>query len=172
MDHAEAVRELLQHQALRELLSRLSRGVDRADRELIVSCYTPDGRDEHGLFSGTGAEFADWICDRRLGSRHYHHQLGSSLFRIEGDRAVGETSYTFHRVGHDDSLMVSFGRYLDRFRRGDDGWRIEHRQVVAEWMSDVMVSGLVDPVGAGFPPALLSPDDPVDVWMPRTRDAR
>jgi SnoaL-like domain len=39
---------LLDESAIRQLLARYSRAIDRRDYELLRSCYHPDAVDEHG----------------------------------------------------------------------------------------------------------------------------
>lgn len=121
---------------LRELLARLCRGVDRADEELVASCYTADSVDRHGTFEGTGREFARYICHESPVSgdaRFLHHSLGQSLFDVEGDRATGETYFNFHMVTEPDALYQGIGRYVDVFARVDGKWLIAERTVVTEW---------------------------------------
>lgn len=47
----ESLQELVDKRALAEVVMRYCRGVDRADEELIVSCFHPDAVDEHGAYS-------------------------------------------------------------------------------------------------------------------------
>ena len=47
---------------LAELVAKLSSAVDRADPERIVACYAEDSYDDHGVFKGSGRQFADFIC--------------------------------------------------------------------------------------------------------------
>jgi len=42
------VREMKDRQEIMDCLHRYTRGVDRFDRELMLSSYPPDARDEHG----------------------------------------------------------------------------------------------------------------------------
>jgi hypothetical protein len=115
---------------LAQLVAVLSSAVDRADRARIVSCYTEDSYDDHGVFKGTGAEFAELIC--RSGSmRSMHHLLGQSVFDVQGDEAWGETFYSFRGVAG-TAPVSGYGRYVDYFRRVDGEWKLAYRRVVPE----------------------------------------
>lgn len=131
---------MYQQQARNEItdvLMRLCRGVDRLDRELIISCYHPNAIDDHGSFRGSARQFADWIFSTQEGLiNSCVHHLGNILMQIEGDVANTE-SYVlaYHRqaingVPHDHK---SHGRYLDRFERRGGVWKIAHRLVVFDW---------------------------------------
>jgi hypothetical protein len=43
-----------------------SRGIDRLDRELLMSVYHEDAIDDHGVFVGNREEFADWAIAARV----------------------------------------------------------------------------------------------------------
>ena len=47
------IAELWDREQIRQCLHRYARGVDRFDRELILSAFHPDALDEHGKFVGT-----------------------------------------------------------------------------------------------------------------------
>ena len=54
------VDDLLVREEITDVVKALARGTDRLDRELMASCYHADGTDDHNVFRGTGAEFAQW----------------------------------------------------------------------------------------------------------------
>jgi hypothetical protein len=129
---------LLDKQAIREVVYRYCRGIDRYDLELVRSCYHPGATDDHGSFSGPVDEFLLWV-DRLL-SRYTltMHLVGNVLIELDesGDTAACETyGVSLHKS--DDpkpymNLATGF-RYLDRFERRDDEWRIAERTAVGEW---------------------------------------
>lgn len=52
-DEIEAeVREQRDRSEIWQVLMNYCRGVDRLDRELLLSCYHPDATDDHGIFMG------------------------------------------------------------------------------------------------------------------------
>jgi hypothetical protein len=130
---------------LGELVARISRGVDRRDEAMIASCYTEDSIDYHGAFTGTGREFADYICNRSPISskaRFLHHSLAQSIFDIDGDRAFGETYFDFHMQVEPEAVFQGIGRYVDEFARVDGRWLLKVRRVVTEWTGTVQVTTL------------------------------
>ena len=146
------LQELLDKQALHELVSRLARAVDRCDKEMILSCYHPDGYDDHGPFKGTPEEFADWVVPASHWARYYHF-VGAELFEIDGDVAFGdvyvsvyldEVTLAPYQPGFDPEnpppptgrMLTMAGRYLDRYERRDGEWRIAKRIAVLDWCWD------------------------------------
>ncbi|MGH3626842.1 MAG: nuclear transport factor 2 family protein [Sciscionella sp.] len=130
---------------LAELVATISRGVDRSDEQLIASCYTHDSIDYHGAFTGTGAEFAAYICHGSPVSskaRFLHHSLAQSLFTVDGDHAFGETYFNFHMQIEPTTLFQGVGRYVDEFARQDGRWLLKERRVVTEWTGTHQVTTL------------------------------
>jgi ketosteroid isomerase-like protein len=134
---------------LTELVARLSSAVDRGDRARIADCYAEDAHDDHGVFKGSGRQFADYVCGPGALSR-MHHLLGQSVFDVQGDEAWGETFWIFHGAAGAVALSGA-GRYVDYFRRNDGRWKLVYRRVVPDEV----------PVG----------DDPAAYW-PASRDPR
>ena len=129
------VRELLDKQAIRDVLARYCRGVDRCDAALISSCYHPDARDNHASRSFTGetvgAGIVEWMSEAMEMTTHH---ITTQTIRIHGDMAGCESYYTgIHTPkGPDRRLLLTCGRYVDRFERRDGDWRIIDRVVVLE----------------------------------------
>lgn len=129
------VLELRDRQAILDCLMRYARGVDRLDRELLLSAYHDDAIDDHGMFVGNREDFADWVAQMHS-STHLSHQhcLFNHSCELDGDVAHTETYYMFvgmNRQG--DTLSMSGGRYLDRFERRDGRWAIAARVCVRDW---------------------------------------
>jgi hypothetical protein len=58
--HQSKLRYLIDRQAILDCLTRYCRGVDRFDRDLLLSAYHPDATDNHGVFIGSPVQFAAW----------------------------------------------------------------------------------------------------------------
>ena len=160
---AEIAALLVDERALARLIGRLSRGVDRLDRDLIASCYTVDSQDHHGSFRGTGAEFADYMCGGSPISRastSMIHILGQMLFDVRSDEAFGETAFTFSMALTDEhpdqpfntarasgNLYQAVGRYVDYFKRVDGQWLLHYRRVVVDWQGVIPGTNGDVPVG-------------------------
>jgi hypothetical protein len=131
----DAIQELLDKQALHELVVRFCRAVDRTDIELLLTCYHPDAIDDHGTFSGPPSEVFAPVMDRLRHEPPTQHALSNELFEIHGDVAYGETYNELRTLGPDGNFhQGGFGRYIDRYERRDGEWRIAHRTAVIEYM--------------------------------------
>jgi len=149
--------DLIARRDIHAVLTRYSRALDRADVELMKTVYWPDGTDEHGVFNGNAAEFAEFIV-REIQNwfEVTMHGLMNVHMEIDGDVACTETYlFAYHKVraekapeifgarymsmfpGHGlDAEHHHFyfgGRYLDRFERRNGEWRILRRRVVMDW---------------------------------------
>lgn len=132
---------LIAKDAIRDVLMRYSRGVDRCDTELLKSCFHVDSNDDHGHWKGNGQDFADFIV-HSLPQRTHHttHSVANVLIELDAhddDQAHAE-SYALAYLRRTDSageewLDLFSGRYIDRFLRRDGQWRIADRVVVHDW---------------------------------------
>jgi hypothetical protein len=134
-----ALAELLDKQAVHELVLRYCRGIDRMDEDLVRSCYHPDATDVHGAFTGTVDEFVAWAF--RLLRRYdaTMHLVANHLCTVAGSTAVAETYGVAHHRSTDPdptrNLTVGF-RFLDRVERRDGGpWLIARRIATTEWVA-------------------------------------
>jgi SnoaL-like domain len=131
------VQELLDKQAIRELMIRYCRGLDRMDAELISSVYHPDAHDDHGGRTFSGADIGKSILDwtRELNVEMGSHHITNETIRVDGDTAACESYYSgFMLECHDDGqrTIQMVGRYLDRLERRNGEWKISERVIVAE----------------------------------------
>jgi len=157
------VRELRDRQEILDCLMRYSRGVDRLDRELLLSVYHEDAVDDHGMFVGGPEEFADWVVGMH-GSTHLSHQhcLFNHTCELDGDVAHAETYYMFAGMNREGApLSMSGGRYLDRFERRDGRWAIAARVCVRDWAPLDTQPDPADPstmtaIRHALPPAVLA----------------
>lgn len=129
--------------AIRDVIMRYSRGVDRCDAELLKSCYHPDSTDDHGHWKGNGHDFAEFIVGS-IAARAHHttHSVANVLIELDSehdDRARSE-SYAIAYLRRTDAegaewLDLFAGRYIDRFERRRGEWRIADRVVAHDWSS-------------------------------------
>lgn len=130
------LRNLEARRQIEAALARVARGVDRLDRELMISGYHPEAMDYHGSFEGSPTEFADWVIERHTGNvEQCMHFLGQINLEIDGDRASCESNVVvFYRVVKEGVPydMLSPGRYLDRFECRDGEWKIIERLAMHE----------------------------------------
>jgi hypothetical protein len=124
-------------EAIRDVLARYCRGIDRRDRALVTSCFHPEGTDDHGTGPRAVDDFVEWCFDLLAGYDHTFHLLGQSLITFADEhRATVETYGIAHhrRAGGPDhrNLITGF-RYLDELTRRAGEWRILHRRGITDW---------------------------------------
>lgn len=123
-----------------DVLARYARGIDRLDRELVVSCYHPDAVDEHGMYGGRVVDFVDSAFERQAGIEMSSHCMFQSLVEFPGPDVAAVETYARAVERHltdppgglrDDVVGL---RYLDRMERRASGrWLIAHRTVIIDW---------------------------------------
>jgi ketosteroid isomerase-like protein len=142
----EALRRLVDKEAIRDALALYARGVDRGDWDLVRSTYHADAHDVHGDYRGGIDGLIEWLDRRFAGVDNSMHFLGNCLIEFAGpDLALVETYFVSRRLrpptqderaiaGPRDAMVrEAWGRYVDRFeRRGDGAWKVADRVVVLE----------------------------------------
>ena len=135
-DRDDTIRELLDRTAIRDVLLRYARGVDRRDVELVASCFLPGARYEGALGQGTIEGALDALRERLARYEGTMHFIGNQLIEVHGDTARSETyAVAYHRRcerGAPQLLSVGL-RYVDDLVRSDGKWRIQCRVVFREW---------------------------------------
>ncbi len=157
--------EMGDREAIRDCIFRWFRAIDRCDRALAKTTFWDDATDDHGLFVGSFAEFAEWGINKLLEMQQTQHMAGNILIRIDGDTAYSETYLqAYHRALREDGTPYDYvigARYLDRFERRDDEWRVAHRKIARDWFRDYQDSGDWDIGPWGMPQKMggRMPDD-------------
>ena len=128
---------VIDKQEIYDVLMRYCRGIDRCDMEVLRSAYHPDAIDEHGIFNGSASEFCEFILPRQRVYSHSMHSICNVLSEVDGDKAHVESYYVayIYTKGDDGEFYDTTvgGRYVDRFEKRDDVWKIAHRVVVMDW---------------------------------------
>jgi ketosteroid isomerase-like protein len=131
------LQEMLDEFQLRKLVHAYCRAVDRGDTEKLRSLYHDDAVDAHGGFSaGTAEQFLEQLVAARPYLRAMQHNITTVNFAISGHAAEGEiytiAVHTLAGKGRDIDLVVG-GRYLDRYEKRDDTWKLLERTIVTDW---------------------------------------
>lgn len=127
------LRELIDRQAIWDVILRYGRGIDRLDRSLVRSCYWDDAIDDHHGYVGTPDFFIDvTFAAARESSFIQHHGLSNHVCEIDGDDAHCETYYTFIGYNIEPPHLLSIGRYIDHLQRRDGIWKYANRVTVIE----------------------------------------
>jgi len=151
---AQAIATLADRLAVRDVVHRYTRGIDRHDVDILTSVFFEDGIDNHGRVVCYRGDFIDWGNKLHEGMCVAHgHYITTQLIRLDGDEAESE-SYVLFILKRKDLSTVHIGgaRYLDRLERRGGLWRIELRRVVMEWRLDVaqdVPASTLDALAAG-----------------------
>lgn len=134
-DIPQKLQQLIDRQDILDCVNRYCSGVDRFDRDLLLSVYHPDAIDDHGSFVGPPEAFADWAfayhAKYQTGHKHY---ILNHLCELDGDTAHTETYWVFAGVNREGpATSLHGGRYLDRFEKRDGRWAIAARKCIIEW---------------------------------------
>jgi len=134
---ADAVRQVVDKEAIRELVLCYSRAIDKRDYALLRDLYTDDAIDSHGPeFEGGIDEFIAMIEGAMPRYGYTGHHVCNHMIGVDGVEANGEVYALAIHVLPDpdqpgkqieDFLAV---RYIDNYRRCENGkWRFSRRHV-------------------------------------------
>ncbi len=132
----DAVRDLLDRDAIRTLLARYAHAVDRRDLDGVAACFTADAAYKGSLGTGSIGLALAALRERMAQYASTMHFIGNQLVDVKGDRATSETyAIAYHQVRRDEGRrnMAVAVRYLDDLVRTSAGWRIARREVKLEW---------------------------------------
>jgi hypothetical protein len=126
--------------------------------------------DYHTGFSGTAEEFIAWSMPRLAVLQDKIHMLGNIFIRLDGDTAKGETYFWSVSVspGNEPRQILASSRYLDKFEKHSDEWRIAERFVVHDWFNENTDAGnwSVGPFGmAGLERGAQLAEDKSSTWL-------
>ncbi|MBT4519257.1 MAG: nuclear transport factor 2 family protein [Halieaceae bacterium] len=142
------IQMLTDRQQIYDCLVRYCRGIDRLDRELLLSAYHPDAIDDHGFFVGNPEEFADFFFSFHRDNQHgTSHIISNHYVELEGDIAHCETYWTYAGMNaYEPELTMMGGRYVDRMERRAGGWGIASRKCLVDWWGEPGDTGLTPEV--------------------------
>lgn len=151
-----AVQLLLDREAIRDVILRYARNVDRRDWGGLAGCFTPD---VSGNFGGQWRDNREDLIAFISGVEYFHttqHMMGNSFIEVDGDTASLESyaMLTHHGVNDDGSewqFNPSGGRYVEKLVRTSEGWKIRQRAGEPVWA----------PTGARG----VASDDPAVRWL-------
>lgn len=138
--NVEAVlQELLDRQAIGDLIARYSRTLDWLDDAGQAGCYWPDAAIDYGFFKGTAAEFVPVVMQvERSTGRRWHMLAPLSVKLTSATTAEGEcygVALGFRRESDAEPYKGNIygGRYLDTYEKRGDEWRIASRRYIMDW---------------------------------------
>src|SRR5262249_12950816 len=90
------LRELLDKQAIAELIHAYAEGIDRRDHELLESVFTEDCRLHYGAYDHPASVLIDsWRADRPSAFLMTHHLYGNIVVRFYGAERARSITYFF-----------------------------------------------------------------------------
>jgi ketosteroid isomerase-like protein len=136
-----AIQQLIDKDAIRDLVLLYSRAIDRQDIELLRDLYTEDATDSHGdSFDGPAPAYCDFIEKSMPYMPYSGHHVCNHLISVDGDTGHGEVyALAYHLIpdmtgtgGKQEDFMAV--RYIDQYRRCADGkWRFAKRVVTYDF---------------------------------------
>lgn len=173
-------RRMLDRVAIRQVLAGHGRGLDRCDLSLLRRAYHPGAQVAYGFFNGPAADFCEIVTEQTRPLPVTLHRTQNMWIKFQDDDDAVAESYViaYMHVPGDGSGTQSLigGRYLDRFARRNEGWRIALRTYVLDWNMSLAGTGSADPA---FQPIFTAgakhPDDAaqneIEAWRADTTGA-
>ena len=131
------IQEILDKDAIRDLVNMYCRAADRHDHVLMRSLYHEDAYDDHGsFFKGRAMEFIDLLPEIQKSMNILHHNVTTHNINLMGNNAEGETYIiAFHQVIADQNKydVLIGGRYFDKYEKREGVWKFSSRAVDADW---------------------------------------
>lgn len=166
MTTESTLQALLDRESIRECVFLYCRGIDRADESALRASYWPDATDSHGAYKGPASRFIDIaLAKLREGPRMIHH-VGNLSIVLRGSQAAVETYFLAWQrdrgAGGVEEETFLAGRYVDRFEKRGNEWRVAERVVVYDWvqpMGAAPTASEVERFGARTPIGARAPDD-------------
>jgi len=153
----DKLRELVDRDAIRQVLMRYGRGLDRFDVELVRSCYFDDAIDDHGQFVGGPDDFIEWANQTSMRFESTQHAILNHYCELEGESAWCETYFQFTGVAAEPPHLISTGRYIDHFQRRNGEWRIAKRVTIVESQFDAVDAWFIDQLPPAYGPGEICP---------------
>ena len=136
------VQQLIDRQAICDVIQRYSRTLDWLDDAGQASCYWPDAEIDYGFFKGNAEEFLPIVMEIERGSDRRWHMLSQPLIDFRSPTSASSECYGVFAGAsrqEDGSLAGNLygGRYLDEWEKRDGEWRISKRLYIVDWQSDL-----------------------------------
>jgi hypothetical protein len=127
------VLDLRDREQIAACLVRYCRGLDRRDRELLLSTFHPDATICNSWLTTDPVEFAAHYFARASGRDVCSHHLTNMTIEIDGDTAHVEAYWLLPKALPGEDLNVLGGRYVVRLERRAGEWRVAVQFNISEW---------------------------------------
>jgi hypothetical protein len=132
----DALQQLIDKQALHELVLTYCRACDRRDFVLLRTLYHDDAIDDHGaMFCGSADAYVAWLPGVLANFAATVHSISNALFVVAGEHAQGELyTLAYHRTHAPQARdIVIGGRYLDHYERRAGVWKFLRRSLALDF---------------------------------------
>ena len=140
--------EVADRLAITDVLIKHSRGVDRADAELLKSAYWSNADVAYGGFNGNAHTFCTALPKAILKYAATQHRVTNIGIDFNHNDAVVESYVTaYHYQANEDgpdTELTYLGRYIDHMQKRDDVWKIMFRRVVMDWNQNTNATAILD----------------------------
>ena len=166
MSNEHAIQQMLDKQAIMDLLNAYCNAADRHDNIKMRSLYHEDATDDHGsFFQGLAMDFIDKLPEIQGPMKILHHNMTTVNIKLDGDYAEGEVYIlAFHQVETEQGLidLLIGGRYFDSYTKRDGVWKFSSRAISADWANwhQPSIVNLSNPIIDGAHIGKPGPDDP------------
>ena len=132
-----SMEELADKLAITEIIHAYSRGVDRADSEILKSTCWEDAEVDYGGYQGLAHPFCESLPTAIKNYKNTQHQVSNTLIFLDDPNNASVESYvTAHHLRPDNTEMTYIGRYLDKMEKRSGFWKIKFRKIVMTWHQD------------------------------------
>ena len=132
-----SMEELADKLAITEIIHAYSRGVDRADSEILKSTCWEDAEVDYGGYQGLAHSFCESLPNAIKNYKNTQHQVSNTLIFLDDPNNASVESYvTAHHLRPDNTEMTYIGRYLDKMEKRRGFWKIKFRKIVMTWHQD------------------------------------
>jgi len=135
-----ALEQLLAKQDIYEQINKYARGLDRADRQILLSIAHPGARMRFGNRDFPSWEaYVEWLIKAHDDMKGNNHRMTNILIEVNGDRAVSETTGTATLLVPKEGNPSLFeerwmhSRYLDTWSRRNGKWALDGRHTVSDY---------------------------------------
>lgn len=124
--------DLLAESEIMRLIHLYPRGLDRLDRNILLSIGHETATVEFtGMFSGSWVKFVDWLMGAHTSMLYNRHTIGNVLINVKDATAASETTATAHLIvkRSDGNIeeRTTHSRYLDSWGKNGGRWWLTKR---------------------------------------------
>jgi 3-phenylpropionate/cinnamic acid dioxygenase small subunit len=127
------LQNLLDRDAIRDVLVRYATSLDDRAWDRLASCFTEDAVADYGTGIFKGPEAIVGLCRRMLEPLEVsQHLLGSFEITVSGETAASRCYFHAQHVKARARLIIA-GTYADSLRNQDGQWLLEKRRLIVSW---------------------------------------